>query len=121
MKSSKINVFLCILVIAFTSKQVSAQSNGFEELKALELMDLIFQQLETNYVDDIKPGEMNKTAIDAMLKELDPYTVYYHEANMEDYRLMTTGQYGGVGATIQKQDDYTYFTEPFENNPAQKA
>lgn len=121
MKSSKINVFICILVFAFTSKQVTAQSNGFEELKALELMDLIFQQLETNYVDDIKPGEMNKTAIDAMLKELDPYTVYYHEANMEDYRLMTTGQYGGVGATIQKQDDYTYFTEPFENNPAQKA
>lgn len=98
-----------------------AQSNGFEVLKSLELMDLIFQQLETNYVDDIKPGEMSKTAIDAMLKELDPYTVYYHEANMEDYRLMTTGQYGGIGALIRKIDGFTYIAEPYEGNPAQKA
>ena len=41
-----------------------------------------------------------------MLKELDPYTVYYHESNMEDYRMMTTGQYGGIGALIRKIGDY---------------
>ncbi len=56
-----------------------------------------------------------------MLKELDPYTVYYHEANIEDYRLMTTGQYGGVGALIRKIGDFTYFAEPYEGNPAQVA
>jgi carboxyl-terminal processing protease len=109
-----------VLVLFFAGKNV-AQSNGFEVLKSMELMDLIFQQLEMNYVDDIKPGEMSKTAIDAMLKELDPYTVYYHEANMEDYRLMTTGQYGGIGALIRKIGDYTYIAEPYEGNPAQKA
>jgi carboxyl-terminal processing protease len=56
-----------------------------------------------------------------MLKELDPYTVYYHEANMEDYRMMTTGQYGGVGALIRKMGDYICISEPYEGNPAQKS
>jgi len=115
---STLLVFVVSLSLGF---KTNAQSNGFEVLKSMELMDMIFQQLEMNYVDDIKPGEMGKTAIDAMLKELDPYTVYYHEANMEDYRLMTTGQYGGVGALIRKMGDFTYFSEPYEGNPAQKA
>src|SRR5688572_5342702 len=86
----------------------SAQSGGFEVLKNMELMDLIYQHLDMYYVDDPQPGNLGKTAIDAMLKELDPYTVYYHESNMEDYRLMTTGQYGGIGALIRKMGDYTY-------------
>lgn len=122
---NRFHTFRSTLLVLFISLSVgfktNAQSNGFEVLKSMELMDMIFQQLEMNYVDDIKPGEMGKTAIDAMLKELDPYTVYYHEANMEDYRLMTTGQYGGVGALIRKMGDFTYFAEPYEGNPAQKA
>ena len=56
-----------------------------------------------------------------MLKELDPYTVYYAEANIEDYRLMTTGQYGGIGSLIKKADEYVYISEPYEGNPAQKS
>lgn len=111
-----------VLVLSISSViKTNAQSNGFEVLKSMELMDLIFQQLETSYVDDIQPGEMTKTGIDAMLKQLDPYTVYYHEANIEDYRLMTTGQYGGVGALIRKIGEFTYFAEPYEGNPAQVA
>lgn len=115
----KLFVLLVVLISVVTPAR--SQSNGFEVLKSMELMDLIFQQLEMNYVDEIKPGEMNKTAIDAMLKQLDPYTVYYHESNMEDYRLMTTGQYGGIGSLIRKMGDYTYIAEPYEGNPAQKA
>lgn len=110
-----------LLIGSFVSLRSQAQSNGFEVLKSMELMDMIFQQLETTYVDEIQPGEMTKTAIDAMLKELDPYTVYYHESNIEDYRLMTTGQYGGVGALIRKMGEFTYFAEPYEGNPAFKA
>lgn len=117
----KLLAILLLCTATVRIQHVQAQSNGFEVLKSMELMDMIFQQLEMNYVDDIKPGEMSKTAIDAMLKELDPYTVYYHEANMEDYRLMTTGQYGGIGALIRKMGDYTYIAEPYEGNPAQKA
>lgn len=116
-----LHVFVLVTILIGFNSPLKAQSNGFEEIKSMELMDLIFQQLETNYVDEIKPGEMSKTAIDAMLKELDPYTVYYHESNMEDYRMMTTGQYGGIGALIRKMGDYTYIAEPYEGKPAQLA
>ncbi len=98
-----------------------SQSNGFEEIKNLELIDLIYQNLDKYFVDQPKIGEISKAAIDAMLNELDPYTVYYHESNIEDYRLMTTGQYGGIGAMIRKVGDYVVIAEPYENMPADKA
>lgn len=116
-----LHIFALVTILIGFSSPVKAQSNGFEEIKSMELMDLIFQQLETNYVDEIKPGEMSKTAIDAMLKQLDPYTVYYHESNMEDYRMMTTGQYGGIGALIRKMGEYTFIAEPYEGKPAQTS
>lgn len=98
-----------------------AQSNGFEVIKNLELMDQIYQHLEMYYVDEPQPGKLYKAGIDAMLEELDPYTVYYHESNIEDYRLMTTGQYGGIGALIRKMGEYTIIAEPYEGNPAEKS
>ncbi|MEY4603477.1 MAG: hypothetical protein RIT43_769 [Bacteroidota bacterium] len=119
MKISKILLQL-LFVLTFVT-QARSQSNGFEVIKNLELMDQIYQHLEMYYVDDAQVGKLSKVAIDAMLKELDPYTVYYHESNIEDYKLMTTGQYGGIGALIRKIGDYTYIAEPYEGNPAQKA
>lgn len=98
-----------------------AQNNGFETIKSLEITDQIYEHLEKYYVDDINVGALSKNAIDAMLKELDPYTVYYHESNIEDYRLMTTGQYGGIGALIRKVGDFVAISEPYEGNPAIKA
>lgn len=111
---------LLILLVSF-QLNATAQSNGFEVIKNLELIDLIYMNLEKYYVDDPKTGEISKTAIDAMLQELDPYTVFYHEANIEDYRMMTTGQYGGIGALIRKVDDYVIIAEPYEDKPAHKA
>ncbi|MFM7668923.1 MAG: S41 family peptidase [Bacteroidota bacterium] len=84
-------------------------------------MDQIFEHLELYYVDNPETGKVSKAAIDAMLKDLDPYTVYYHESNIEDYRLLTTGQYGGVGAQIIKMGDYVVVSEVYEGNPAQKS
>jgi carboxyl-terminal processing protease len=98
-----------------------AQSNSFETLKSLEIMDQIYEHLDLYFVDETKNGQLAKTGIDAMLKELDPYTVYYHESNIEDYRLMTTGQYGGIGALIRKMGDFSYIAEPYEGKPAQAA
>lgn len=98
-----------------------AQNNSFETLKSLEIMDQIYEHLDLYFVDETKNGQLAKTGIDAMLKELDPYTVYYHESNIEDYRLMTTGQYGGIGALIRKMGDFSYISEPYEGKPAQVA
>lgn len=98
-----------------------AQNNSFETLKSLEIMDQIYEHLDLYFVDETKNGQLAKTGIDAMLKELDPYTVYYHESNIEDYRLMTTGQYGGIGALIRKMGDFSFIAEPYEGKPAQVA
>jgi carboxyl-terminal processing protease len=101
------------------SLNVFSQSSGFEELKSLELMDQIYEHLDQYFVDEISHGKLSKTAIDALLNELDPYTVYYHEANIEDYRLMTTGQYGGIGALLEQHEHDIFISEVYEKNPAQ--
>lgn len=115
----KLSIIL-ILISLFTLR-VTAQSSGFEIIRSLEILDQIYENLEKYYVDEIEAGKLSKVGIEAMLKELDPYTVYYHESNIEDYQLMTTGQYGGIGALIRKIDDFVYIAEPYENNPAEKA
>lgn len=101
------------------SLNIFSQSSGFEELKSLELMDQIYEHLDQYFVDEISHGKLSKTAIDALLNELDPYTVYYHEANIEDYRLMTTGQYGGIGALLEQHEHDIFISEVYEKNPAQ--
>jgi carboxyl-terminal processing protease len=108
-------------LLFFSTGTLKSQSNGFEVIRSMELLSQIYEQLEKYYVDDIEAGKLSKTAIDAMLNELDPYTVYYHESDIEDYQLMTTGQYGGIGALIRKIDEHVYIAEPYEENPAQKA
>lgn len=113
-----------IILIGFSFlffQQATSQTNGFEVIKNMELMDQIYQHLEMYFVDEPQTGKLSKIGIDAMLKELDPYTVYYHESNIEDYRLMTTGQYGGIGSLIRKIGEFTYIAEPYEGNPAQKS
>jgi carboxyl-terminal processing protease len=111
---------ITLLALIFSFQSIS-QSNGFEVVKNLDLFNLIYLNLEKYYVEVPEIGAISKAGIDAMLNELDPYTVYYHEANMEDYRMMTTGQYGGIGALIRKVDDYVIISEPYEGNPAQIA
>lgn len=112
---------IILFITVFSLGTASAQSNGFEVIKNLELLDMIYLQLDKLYVDEPQPGNLAKVGIDAMLKELDPYTVYYHEANIEDYRMMTTGQYGGIGALIRKADEFVIIAEPYQENPAAEA
>jgi carboxyl-terminal processing protease len=64
---------------------------------------------------------MVKTGIDAMLKSLDPYTNYIPEDDIEDFRTMTTGQYGGIGAQVGKRNGKTIVQSAYEGYPAQKA
>jgi len=105
----------------FVPKQLEAQSDGFEIIKNLELIELITLELDKYFVDKPIPGKLMKVAIDAMLMELDPYTVLINESNIEDYRLMSTGQYGGVGAGLRSVNNQVVFSDIFENNPAYKA
>jgi carboxyl-terminal processing protease len=95
--------------------------NQFEVSKNLDIFATLFRELNIYYVDETNPGELMKRGIDAMLESLDPYTNYIPESDIEDYRFMTTGEYGGVGALIRQSGDYVMVAEPYENFPAQKA
>ena len=117
----KFYFFLITSLFIVQSKEAFGQSREFEILKNLELIDQVHEHLELYFVDEPQTGKISKVAIDAMLKELDPYTVFYHESNMEDYRLMTTGEYGGIGALIRSIKGATYIIEPYEGKPAQTS
>jgi len=117
----KLSIHLSFIVFILLPVNSISQSREFEILKNLELLDQIHEHLELYFVDEPETGKISKVAIDEMLKELDPYTIFYHESNMEDYRLMTTGEYGGIGALIRKIKGDTYIVEPYENHPAHKS
>lgn len=93
----------------------------FELSKNLDIFSSLVKELNTYYVDETEPGELMKTAIDGMLQSLDPYTNYIPESKIEDYRFMTTGQYGGIGALIHKDSNNILISEPYEGFPAHKA
>jgi carboxyl-terminal processing protease len=95
--------------------------NYFELSKNLDIFATLLRELNTYYVDDIKPGELIKKGIDEMLITLDPYTEFYAESDIEDYKMMVTGQYGGIGSLIRQKGEYVMIGEPYEGFPAQKA
>lgn len=97
------------------------RSPDFELVKHLDVFSSVIKELNLYYVDEIDAGKSIKTAIDEMLEEMDPYTVYIPESKIEDLTFMTTGQYGGIGALIRKKDDFIMVTDPYQGFPADKA
>jgi carboxyl-terminal processing protease len=95
--------------------------NYFALSKNLDIFSTLFKELNTYYVDDTEPGQLMKTAIDEMLLSLDPYTNYIPESKIEDFKFMTTGQYGGIGSLIHQKDGQIYISEPYEGFPAYNA
>ena len=121
MKFKKLKVlFLLPLVLLITSSQ-KTDPDYFEISKNLKLVASVYEKINNYYVDEILPGRVMKKGIDAMLKSLDPYTVYISEAQIEDFRFTTTGEYGGIGASIKKRDKKTVVSELYENSPAEKS
>src|SRR5258706_67597 len=112
-------IVICIATAAFVS--FSFVDTFFEISKNLDIFSTLFREVNMFYVDETDPGKMMKKGIDAMLESLDPYTNYIPESDIEDYRFMTTGQYGGIGALIRPKGDYVVISEPYDGYPAQKA
>ena len=92
----------------------------FELAKNLEIFSSLFREVNSLYVDDVNPNVMARHGIDAMLNSLDPYTNYIPEDEVEDYRTMNTGQYGGIGASTINIGNRTVVNMVFENYPAFK-
>ncbi|HBJ77088.1 MAG TPA: peptidase S41 [Porphyromonadaceae bacterium] len=112
--------FFTLLLCSFT---LLARGNDyeFEQKQYLEIFTNVCRELSIYYVDTIHPEKMIRTGIGAMLNTLDPYTNYIPEENMEDFELMTTGEYGGIGALISKREEGVYISEIYEGTPSMKA
>jgi len=95
--------------------------NNFKIAKNLDIYFTLFKELNYYYVDEINPEKLIKTSIDGMLESLDPYTSYIPESELDNFNFQITGQYGGIGALIRKNDNAAVISEPYENFPADKA
>ncbi len=118
-KAKKVVLIALIGMVGFGA--MSFKGSYFEISKNLDIFASLYKELNTYYVDDIEPADLMRKGIDAMLKSLDPYTNYISEAEIEGYKMQTTGKYGGIGAAIRKVEDFVVISEPYEGFPAHKA
>lgn len=110
-----------LLCSASLSNQAFGQSSAFSLAKGLDIQYSVLKSVSAGYVDTIDFEKMMTAGIDAMLETLDPYTVYINEKDEEGFELMTTGNYGGVGALIRKRTDGpVVIFEPYKGSPAVK-
>lgn len=123
MKYAKKNIplFVIITVLLATVSFTNQDDKYFLIAKNLDIFATLFKEVNTYYVDDINPTDLVEKGIEAMLKSLDPYTNYISEDKIEDFRFMTTGEYGGIGAIIGKRDSAVMILDPYDGWPAQKA
>jgi carboxyl-terminal processing protease len=120
--SRKLKIWIVVFLLSTGGIiSFSFSDDYFEISRNLDIFATLFRELNMYYVDETKPGDLMKKGIDAMLESLDPYTNYIPESDIEDYRFMTTGQYGGIGALIGQKEDFVVVTDPYEGFPAQKA
>ena len=121
----KIKKVYTISVLAISILAISAfyspTDKYFEISRNLDIFASLFKEVNAFYVDEVDPEKSIKTGIDAMLASLDPYTNYIPEEDLDAYRTMTTGEYGGIGSLISEIDDKIIITMPNEGFPADNA
>ena len=110
-----------LLIVVSLSILSFNESRDFKLVKNIEVFSNLFRELNYFYVDNTDPETMIKTGIDAMLKTLDPYTVFIPESELEDFNFITTGHYGGVGSLIRPSGDYIVISEVYKGFPADQA
>lgn len=100
----------------------SAFKNDFFEIaKQIEIFTTLFKEVNMNYVDETNPADLMDTAIKSMLQDLDPYTNFYNEQDVEASRINNTGDYTGIGASVLTLKDKLVIIEPYKGFPADKA
>ncbi|MBK12244.1 MAG: peptidase S41 [Crocinitomicaceae bacterium] len=117
----KFTVFAALALALIGIRAALPSGTYFEVTKHLEILTSVFRGVHEFYVEEPEPGTLMGVAIDAMLDELDPYTVYYPESRIEDIRFMNTGEYGGIGALVQPIDGQMTIIEVYDGYPAHEA
>lgn len=121
-------LIFCSILLPLAAQEREATTRASE---CIDIFNDVLRQVDVNYVDTLNYEDLTETAINAMLRKIDPYTVYYPKEKNKDLRMLTTGKYGGIGSIIQqrpakgsknKKDSlWTYAVNPYEGKPAQRA
>lgn len=120
--SKKIKITTFILILIGTVAAIAPPTDRhFEILKNLDIFATLFKEVNTHYVDEINPGTLLKSGIDEMLETLDPYTNYIAADDIETYRIMTTGEYSGIGAVVERKEGISTIVMPYEGFSAHSA
>ena len=118
----KLYIITAIAVTFFAAATAAGQSKSFKLGQWSEIHNSIIKELNRSYVDSLPVDRILRAGVDAMLEELDPYTVYIPEEENEDLQMMLSNTYGGIGAIIHKpKGSNVIINEPYANSPATKA
>ena len=117
----KKQVLIPILALAVLVGASSFKSDFFEIAKQIEIFTTLFKELNMNYVDETNPAELMDSAIKNMLGELDPYTQFLNEQDVESYKINNSGEYSGIGALVRSYENKLVIVEPYQGYAADKA
>ncbi len=121
MKRNIITLLVALAATSLVSYSLSAQSQSFRLGQWAEIHNALIKELNRSYVDSLPVDRIMRAGVDAMLEELDPYTVYIPEEENEDLQMLMSKTYGGIGAIIhKKKEDNVIINEPYAGSPAQK-
>jgi carboxyl-terminal processing protease len=122
-RSGRIIIVFTLLLVAgiSTGFLINQETRDFRIAKNLDIFFSLFRELNTFYVDEIDPDKVIKSGIDNMLKTLDPYTVYFPESEADEFTIMISGKYGGIGSMVRNSGDYVVISEVYKGFPADKA
>ena len=112
---------LAVFVTITVAISAGFQSDFFEIAKQIDIYTSMFKELNMYYIDEVNPGELTTKSVNYMLSNLDPYTNFYDEQGVEDARIRSTGEYGGIGAISKFKNKTFTIREILKNSPAEKA
>lgn len=118
--NNKRNLLLAVL-FSIVLMSFSFQSKFFEVAKQIEIYTTLFKELNMYYVNEINPAEITSKALKNTLKNLDPYTNYYNEQDVEAAKIRREGEYGGIGASVRNTDQSSTITAVSKGFAADKA
>lgn len=117
----KLTLLAALLIVLSVIASAATRSKKSEISRNLDIFNALYKELQTFYVDSIDAEKSINTAIAAMLNDIDPYTEYFSSKEQDQFRTMTTGEYGGIGSVIQQSDQGVIVVEPYKGSPAQMA
>ena len=93
----------------------------FEIAKQIEIYNSIFKEINMGYVDKTNPAQLMENGVKHMLTELDPYTVYSTEQDVQDAKIYRSGIYVGIGAKMRVIEKKLFVEEVFKGLSTDKA